>query len=266
MTQLVGIANITPDSFSDGGLYDRERGLRTYLEKAVALNIPIIDIGAESTRPGATPLSSAEECERLEPVLGLLADYKETLRFSLDTRHPETAEYACKTGLIAWINDVSGLANHDMCTVIKDFDVHYVLMHSLSVPANPDKVMTKETDCVREIRSWCTRQIATLVRSGVAHSNIIFDPGIGFGKTAQQSLLLLQRVSQFRQLGLPILIGHSRKSFLNLLGERDAKERDLETALCSYYLTGQKVDYLRIHNMEYHARMLALFHTLHDGQ
>ncbi len=265
MTSLVGILNITPDSFSDGGIHNSEPGWDSFFQEAKRCNISVIDIGAESTRPEATPLTPQEEWSRLEPFFDYLIDRHHRFTISLDTRHAETAERACKTGLVSWINDVSGLQDSDMCEVLAAYEVHYVLMHSLTVPADPKTVMSNDQDVIREIRNWCVKKIAALVKAGVPHQNLLFDPGIGFGKTGEQSLVILKQIHQFKQLGLPLLVGHSRKSFFNFFSERPASERDLETVLASYWLATHRVDYLRVHNLDYHARLLSLHHYLHNA-
>lgn len=251
--KLVGIVNVTPDSFSDGGAaLDPARAVEA-IEHLIADGADVIDIGAESTRPGATPITHAEEWARLEPVLKKLPAL--SVPVSIDTRHAETAAKALQYN-ISWINDVSGFSAPAMIEAVKHSDCKLVVMHSLGVPADKGHVLPPETDIIAELMSFARGRFAALESAGIEHSRFIFDPGAGFGKTAQQSLAIVQGVRHFRALGVPILIGHSRKSFLPVMGGSIA-QRDEATLAMSQYLSGQGVDYLRVHNVARHKRLLA---------
>jgi len=241
MTKLVAILNLTPDSFSDGGLHtDPHASIKRMREEGA----DIIDIGAESTRPGATPLTPEEEWQRLAPVLKSLPKAP----FSIDTRHAATAQKSLAHGA-SWINDVSGFSDPAMVAAVKNTDCKLVVMHSLTVPADKSIVMADDADVVAEILSFAKARIAALETAGIARSRIIFDPGIGFGKTAAQSLTLLQHISALRACGVPLLIGHSRKSFLT-------GDRDTATLAISKQLIAQGIDYLRVHDVAAHRALL----------
>jgi dihydropteroate synthase len=257
--QLVGILNLTPDSFSDGGNITSPQLAIQAIEEMVNAGVAMVDIGAESTRPGAVSLSHEEEWQRLFPLLQVMADIKKQydIQFSLDTRHPETAAKAIELG-INWINDVTGFLNPDMATVVKDTNVKLVMMHSLSIPADPDNVLSEESDCVEAINHFFNSQLAMLEHMGISRDRMILDPGIGFGKTAEQSMELLRRVEEFTSHNLPILIGHSRKSFLKQFTTAPAEERDPATLVVSLFLAGQKIDYLRVHNVAMHSEAFAI--------
>lgn len=250
-TQLVGILNVTPDSFSDGGRHFSPQQAASAITRMVAEGADIIDIGAESTRPGAAPLTPAQEWQRLEPVLALLGNYK-GMRFSLDTRHAETARRSLASG-IGWINDVSGFASPAMLDVAAEAECGLVAMHSLSVPADKNIVMAEDADVVEEIIAFGRERIAALRGRGVAAGRIVFDPGIGFGKTAAQSHAILRGIERFRCLGVKLMVGHSRKSFL---GAAEAGAgRDAATLAVSGALMRQGVEYLRVHDVAAHARL-----------
>ena len=225
MTKLVGILNITPDSFSDGGLHFTPEKAVGAAREMIRQGAAIIDIGAESTRPGATALSSAEEWARLQPVLAALKD----IPFSVDTRHAETASKALAAGA-AWINDVSGFSDAAMVAAVKSNNCKLVFMNSLSVPASRDIVLPLKADAVTLILAWAKERIAALEAAGIVKNRLIFDPGIGFGKTREQSFALLRGIEKFKVLGVPILVGHSRKSFLG------KEKRDEATLLLSQFM------------------------------
>jgi dihydropteroate synthase len=262
MTKIVGIINVTPDSFSDGGAYfDADFALQA-ITKFIEEGADVIDIGAESTRPGATLITQAEEWQRLEPVLKLLSQFKDSgILFSVDTRHAETARRALALG-IHWINDVTGFSDLPMIAAVKSSDCKLVVMHSLGVPADK-KVIMGEADVVPALLQWGNARVDALVASGINKARIIFDPGIGFGKSSVQSLAILRDISQFKALDVPILIGHSRKSFLTEMGIQKMEERDDATLAVSQYLAQHKVDYLRVHTVARHTQMLSIAKELH---
>lgn len=257
MSKIVGIINVTPDSFSDGGAcFDADFALEA-IAKLIEDGADVIDIGAESTRPGATPVTAAEEWQRLEPVLKLLPQFGKKVIFSVDTRHGETARRALDAG-VHWINDVSGFSDPAMIAAVKASDCKLVVMHSLGVPADKKIVMT-EPDVTEALLQWAKARIEMLQANGIKKERIIFDPGIGFGKNAAQSLAILREVKRFKAFDLPILIGHSRKSFLH---SSTKEEGDYKTLAVSQYLAGQGVDYLRVHNVARHKQMLTMLEAL----
>lgn len=251
MTKFIGILNITPDSFSGGSLLSSEAAVES-AQALIESGASVIDVGAESTRPGAIPITHEAEWQRLENILSPLASlcHRNNAQLSLDTRHPETAAKGIAAG-VDWINDVSGFSNPSMISLAATFNAKIVLTHSLTVPANPDIVMHSK-DVVADIIKWGADTISKLVKNGIAKNRIIFDPGIGFGKTATQSLEIISGVHRFRKLGVPVLIGHSRKSFIKEFSDSPAEKRDAETLVFSLYLMKQEVEYLRVHNVGVH--------------
>lgn len=258
---LVGILNITPDSFSDGGKFISVPNALAQAEKLVREGAEVIDIGAESTRPGAIPVLPETEWALLKPVLIALKEQCKQWAFkpkiSIDTRHPNVAERAMQLG-IDWINDVSGFVDPNMRALAAGSPVKCVVMHNLGVPAQKNVVLTSNADVCEQILDWTEQRFDELLYAGVDANQLIFDVGIGFGKTAQQSLFLLKNIDQFRCLGCPLLVGHSRKSFLNLITEKSFPDRDFETAMVSYQLAAQGVDYLRVHNVGLNAEAIAM--------
>jgi dihydropteroate synthase len=249
MTKLVAILNLTPDSFSDGGKYEGEQAV-VRLEQLIEEGADVVDIGAESTRPGATPLSAEEEWARLAPFFKNLKPEHFKTTLSLDTRHPENARRALDVGF-RWINDVSGFASQAMREVVAGYDCTCVVMHSLSVPADKNITLPEGCDVIAELVEW-----ALGIGDWALGRQIIIDPGIGFGKTAAQSWEIINRIDELKTLGFPLLIGHSRKSFLNPREGGDSFDRDKSTLELSQKLIVKKIDYLRVHDVAAHKVLL----------
>jgi len=257
LPKIVGILNLTPDSFSDGGAHSAPDAALAACARLIDEGADSIDMGAESTRPNAQLLSAEEEWQRLQPVLAdcIAQCHAHGVEMSLDTRHAATAEKALTLG-VDWINDVSGFASPDMVSVLAASPCKAVLMHSLSVPANPEIVMDERVDALEALVVWMRDRIETLDKAGIAPQRLLLDPGIGFGKTPLQSLAILTRTNELRVLGIPLLIGHSRKSFLSLFTDSPAAERDGVTLAFSAMLAQANVEYLRVHAVGAHAAML----------
>ncbi len=258
----MAIVNVTPDSFSDGGRYRDRRVLEEDLEAMDSAGVHVLDLGAESTRPGAEAVDPESEWARLEPVLSDLvaAGRGRLLRplISVDTRHAEVAEWALELGA-DWINDTSGLADPAMLDLARQSGADWVAMHSLTVPVEPEVRFPDTADPVAEVESWLGERLRAWEAAGLDLDRILFDPGIGFGKSALHSLELLRAVERFQRYGLRILVGHSRKSFLGSLARDsgrgdDAAGRDLETLGISLALCTKGVEVLRVHDAVSHLR------------
>lgn len=252
-SQLVGVINATPDSFSDGGLFLAPEKALQQIQQLILDGAEMIDIGAESTAPKATAITPEIEWQRLEPILSAIKmNAKNFLlppKISIDTRHAATAE-KCLAFDVAWINDVTGLDNPAMRDVIKQADKDCVIMHHLQIPERRAHVLPRNQDPVPLVYDWCEQRLNELVKEGFNADKIIVDPGIGFGKMAEQSLLLLQQAHEFKKLGTRILIGHSRKTFMSLLTGLPFAERDIETVAITLSLVNQQIDYIRVHNVK----------------
>ncbi|HEY5622198.1 MAG TPA: dihydropteroate synthase [Gammaproteobacteria bacterium] len=250
----MGVVNVTPDSFSDGGdkqTWDRaERCVAEMLDAGAH----IIDVGGESTRPGAKAISWSKEWQRIEPILGKLQPYRRPGSIgpliSVDTYHPETAERALELG-VDIINDVGGLQLPAMLELAAGSDTDWVAMHNLGVPVDRDAELPRDGDPFDYVDGWLARQLDNWDRAGLDLNRVIFDPGIGFGKNSLQSMQLLRRAGEFRRHGLRVLVGHSRKSFMNELAD-NLTEKDLLTVGASLNLCNQGVDILRVHNVPLH--------------
>lgn len=252
----MGIINVTPDSFSDGGSFTDWAAVQPQLEAMLNAGVDIIDIGAESTRPGAEPITATEEWRRLEPILAPLQERLtgDPLRplVSVDTYHIETARLALERD-VDIINDVSGLTNPAMIDLAKSSGADWVAMHSLSVPVDKHRTLPAGESPYVAVESWLVERLDDWDNAGLDLNRVIFDPGVGFGKDALQSLDLLRSAGRFRRYGLRVLLGHSRKSFFGNLTGASAEDRDLATVGASLALCAQGIDILRVHNVPLHA-------------
>lgn len=263
--QLVGIINVTPDSFSDGGKFLAMEAAVEQARALVAAGAAILDIGAESTAPSSTPIDEKTEWERLHPILTAILTEKNNfllpVKISIDTRHVKTAEKVLALG-VDWINDVTGLDDPAMRALLAQAKTDCVVMHHLAIPEDRAHVLPRNQDVVKLVYEWGARRLDELEKSGIARERIIFDPGIGFGKHAEQSLVLIKNCASFSTLGTRILIGHSRKSFFSMLSPAKAAERDVETQATTLFLASQPIAYLRVHNIDASARALRLMAAL----
>ena len=228
----MGIANVTPDSFSDAGQLEDWERVDAHVDALWAAGAHVIDIGAESTRPGATPLTAEQEWARLEPMLGAVCDkYRQaTLRplLSVDTYHVDTARRALALGADI-INDVSGLTSAAMIELAGASGKDWIAMHNVGVPADPAKTLPFDQDPGEAVERWLGAQLRVWESAGLDVERIIFDPGIGFGKNPLQSLRLLRDLKRFQRYGLRCLVGHSRKSFMHKFAAAGNADRDLFT-------------------------------------
>jgi dihydropteroate synthase len=214
-----------------------------------------IDLGAESTRPHAAPMTADEEWQRLAPLLERVIEHVKAsiLRpgISVDTYHHEVARRAIDLGVDA-INDVSGLTNPAMIELARSADVDWIAMHSVAIPADPELTLATDSSAVDQVDAWLMDRLATWTRAGLDLNRIVFDPGIGFGKTPLQSLELLRGIERFVRENLRVLVGHSRKSFMKPIGGEDIRTRDLLTIGASVDLARRGADILRVHNVQDH--------------
>lgn len=250
--KIWGILNITPDSFSDGGKYFSIESALKHAQGLIDLGADVIDIGAESTRPRAKAVSFEEEWSRLKDILPLIKEIKKDALISLDTTKGEIVKKAIN--YIDIINDVSGFSDPVMLDIVKDSGLPTVLMHNLGVPADPSKTLPEELNIMEEISKWFAEKLEKLQTA-----NLILDPGIGFGKTASQSLEILKNISDLHKFNLPILVGHSRKSYLKLL---DIDDKDTATAIISVHLAQKQVQHIRVHNVALNREFLEVYDKL----
>ena len=244
--KIIGILNLTDDSFSDGGAYRTLEDAVAHAEQMLTAGAMAIDIGAESTRPGAAAQPEQTEIERLVPVIRALRDRNPDCIICVDTRKAAVADAVLNAGADV-INDVSGLQfDPEMAQVVAKHGAGLVLMHMRGTP----ETMQKEEnlfyqDLIGEINLFFERQIAFAVEAGIRRDRIALDPGIGFAKTAAANWQLIRESEQFRKHGLPLYYGISRKSFLGR--EKQPGKRDFATAGVLAFLTEKEIDFVRVH-------------------
>ena len=267
LTELVAILNLTPDSFSDGGNLPDEESILRAAQTAVRAGAQVLDLGAESTRPGAAPIDAQEEWDRLAPALRVLAPLRAStpgLKLSIDSRRPETFERALESGAVDWLNDVTGFESPRMRALARTSGADIVVMHSLSIPPSRELTLPLNRDPMEALLTWGREKLESLVHEKIEPGRVILDPGLGFGKSPEQNFRLLQQARKLHGWGTRILIGHSRKSFLAPLfsgpseAAPKAEARDLETAMLSAELADQGIEYLRVHDVASQARALRL--------
>lgn len=255
------IVNLTPDSFSDGGeffcSFESRKNFQK-LEQKIQNNIQYcvqwMDVGGCSTRPGADFVSAPEEWKRVKPFFQVFKNFSNSfIKVSIDTFQAEAAQKALDEGASA-VNDVSGLSSRSMLKVIQNSSCDYILMHSLSVPADKEKTIDADKDVIQEISDWLEKKLDLLEKSRIDLSRVIFDPGIGFGKTAQQSLELIQRFEEFYKYPVRLMLGHSRKSFMSIFSKRPASERSLSSLGVSLQTAQRGADIIRVHKAYEHSQ------------
>lgn len=264
-THLMGVLNVTPDSFSDGGLFFETKSA---LERAAQMardGASIIDVGGESTRPGALPVTCDEELRRVIPVIEAIAA-QINVPISIDTSKPSVAREAIKAGA-SMINNIMGSdLDSRMAKVAADFDVPMVLMHIKGEPSTMQKDPFYE-DVVSEIISALGDSIRIAEACGVDPDKIIIDPGIGFGKTARHNLEIIKNLDRFKILGKPLLAGPSRKSFIGaVLGIDDPRGRLMGTAAAVAILVANGADMIRVHDVKEMGQVSALAEAIYKGQ
>ena len=263
--RLMGVVNVTPDSFSDGGLHlDPAAAIDRALE-LVAEGADILDIGAESTRPGATPITPQQEQDRALPVIeGILA--ATTTPISIDTRNAATARAALAAGAVMF-NDVSAFTHDpDSARTAAEAGAFVCLMHAQGDP----KTMQRDPHydhVLLDVYDHLAARVSAAVAAGVPRDRIMVDPGIGFGKTLQHNLALLRRISLFHGLGCPILLGVSRKGFIGRLGDEPAADKRAPGSIAiGLNALSQGVQMLRVHDMAETRQAVALWQALQEDE
>jgi dihydropteroate synthase len=249
-TYLMGILNVTPDSFSDGGDFFTPEAALNQAKSLISAGADIIDIGGQSTKPGAEEISLDEELNRVVPIVTALRQNTQiTVPISIDTTRSTVAKAAITAGADV-INDISGATfDSNMLNVAAELNVPIILMH---IRGNPQTMqqLTNYQDLIGEIYQFLADRIEAAKLAGIDASKIIIDPGIGFAKTYEQNITILQQLSIFRSLGCPILVGPSRKSFIGKILDRpDPKQRVWGTAAACCAAIAHGADILRIHDV-----------------
>lgn len=256
-TKIIGILNLTPNSFSDGGAFLETSSAIEHLESLIKEGADIVDIGAESTKPGAVPVAAEVQLERIVPVLNYIKNNGLKITVSIDTRSAEVAKKCIELGARI-INDVSGFDfDAKLVDVCAEAGVKVIIQHSAGVPENMQKNPCYES-VIDEIYLSLKKKIDFAISNGIKKENIIVDPGIGFGKTREHNFEIIRRIEEFYGLGCPVMLGVSRKSLLNM-ADADNFTKDIYTVALNALAVEQKVDFIRVHNVKLHKKLLELF-------
>lgn len=247
-TRIMGIINVTPDSFSDGGLFTSTETALAQADRLIDNGADILDIGGESTRPFAEPVDAEEELQRVIPVIRGIRQ-KHSIPISIDTSKAAVAREALQAGADI-INDISALRKDtEMISLVKETTVPVIIMHMQGKPADM-QVNPEYQNVTDDILDFFKERIDWIKENGVAVSRLIIDPGIGFGKTLQHNLSILKNLKKLSALGVPVLLGHSRKRFLGDITDTVVeKERDLATAVVSALCYTENIAIIRVHNV-----------------
>lgn len=260
---FMGILNVTPDSFSDGGKYYNVSSALQRAKELIEEGADIIDIGGESTRPFSEPVPEEEEIKRVIPVIKAIRNEFPDIPISIDTYKAKVAELALKSGADI-VNDISALRlDPEMIKVIKDFQCPVIIMHMKGTPKTM-QINPVYQNVVEEIKKFLEERISFLVDNGINFENIIIDPGIGFGKKLEHNLAILKNLESFHSLNRPILIGHSRKSFIGEITNRSVSQREGGTVGVSLFCFLKGVNILRVHKVNLNKDAIILFKTLQN--
>ena len=255
-TSIMGVINLTPDSFSDGGDLNTTKKILDQVKHFLCNGVDVIDLGAQSTRPGAQEVGSNIEIKRLIPYLKLIKSKYPDVLISIDTFNSEVAHEALLNGA-NWINDVTGgRRDKEILDVVSKFNCPIVLTHSRGNSQNMNE-LSKYKNVLSEVKCSLETLINKALEKNISKKNIIVDPGIGFSKDLEQNLEILRNLDVFKELNLPILIGASRKKFIGeILNESNPKERDIGTlaitCLCAHF----NIDIVRVHNVKMNSQIL----------
>ncbi len=264
---IMGILNLTPDSFSDGGKLKSVASAVKVANAMVASGADIIDIGGESTRPGAKTVPIDEEIKRTVPLIEKLStEWSKKdgdARISIDTRKPEVAQAAFEAGAHIW-NDVSALTYDDASVELAaELNCPVILMHAQGTPETMQDNPSYE-DTLGEINLWLSTRVAVAIASGIKKENIIVDPGIGFGKRLKDNLAILRHLERFQEMGCPILLGASRKSYINKIDGSIVEERLGGSLATAIWGATHGASIIRVHDVKETAQALAVWEAIEN--
>ena len=265
-TSIMGVINLTPDSFSDGGDYDSSKKVLDQVNHFMRNGVDIIDLGAQSTRPGAEEVGSKIEIKRLIPYLKLIKSEYPDVLISIDTFNSEVAYEALLIGA-NWINDVTGgRRDKEILDVVSKFNCPFVITHSRGNSQNMNE-LSKYDSLLGEVKSALDILIKNALERKISEKNLILDPGIGFSKDINQNLEILRNLDVFKKFNLPILIGASRKRFIGeILDEKNPKERDIGTLAISCVCSNFNIDIVRVHNVKINYQILKVADSIYRKQ
>jgi len=256
---IMGVLNLTPDSFSDGGRFNKKNKGINHAINLFKSGADIIDVGGESTRPGSKNINSKQEWNRIR---GVLKSINKKITLSLDTRKSDIMEKGIKAG-VKLINDISGLTyDEKTIKILKKYNIPFVIQHSQGIPETMQK-NPKYKNVLLDVYDFFEKKIQLVKKNGINHNNIIIDPGIGFGKNLKHNMNLISNISIFHSLGFPVLLGLSRKRFIqNLSGKNDTKGRLGGTVSSSIFAMMQGVQILRTHDVNELIQSIKVFNNL----
>jgi len=262
-TSIMGVINLTPDSFSDGGELDSSKKVLDQVNHFLSNGVDVIDLGAQSTRPGAEEVGSIREIKRLIPYLKLIKSEYPDVLISIDTFNSEVAYEALLNGA-NWINDVTGgRRDKEILDVISTFNCPFVITHSRGNSKNMNE-LSKYDNLLSDVKCSLETLIKNALDKNISRKNIIVDPGIGFSKDLNQNLEILRNLDVFKKMNLPILIGASRKRFLGeILNEQNPKGRDIGTLAISCLCSQFNIDIVRVHNIELNYQILKVADSIY---
>jgi dihydropteroate synthase len=255
---VMGVVNVTPDSFSDGGRFFAPQEAIAHARRLAEEGADLIDIGGESTRPGAAPVSEEEELERILPVLTQLSD----LPVSVDTRRPRVMREALKAGA-SMINDVDALTAPGALEAVVESACAVCLMHKKGEPATMQRD-PRYDDVVGEVKAFLEQRVKEVTSSGVDAARVVVDPGFGFGKTAQHNLVLLRNLSELKKLGVPVLVGLSRKSSLQEITGRPVEQRLAGSLAMALLALQAGATILRVHDVKETRDVIAVWEAVRE--
>ncbi len=245
--QVMGVLNVTPDSFSDGGQFNHIDAAMNQVDSMVAEHVDLVDVGGESTRPGAEPVDVGAEISRVVPIIQAIRARYPKLKISIDSSKAEVMEAAVKAGATL-INDVNALQADGAIEVAVKYDVEVCLMHKQGSPQDMQD-SPEYDDVVQEVLDFFDERVQACLAYGMDADRIILDPGIGFGKTLAHNLKLIKNVATFKQMGFPVLIGVSRKSMFGALLNRPVDQRLAGSLAVAQFAYLQGGDYFRVHDV-----------------
>jgi dihydropteroate synthase len=252
-THVMGVINVTPDSFSDGGrFFDPEAAVAAGV-RMIEEGADFLDVGGESTRPGSDPVPEEEEIDRVVPVIKRLAAEVEA-PISIDTRKPEVAQAALDAGA-AIVNDVTAGSDPRIFQVVRKAGAAMVLMHMRGEPKTMQQ-LTGYDDVVAEVRDYLTERVEAAVAGGIDRERLAIDPGLGFAKTEEQNYVLMQEIREFLRAGRPVVVGPSRKSFIGKVLGTAVEERLEGTAGAVAWMAGQGAHIVRVHDVKAMVRVV----------
>jgi dihydropteroate synthase len=265
MYTIMGVVNVTPDSFSDGGAFDDHVAAIAHARRLISEGAEIVDVGGESTRPGADPVPAAEELDRVIPVIEGIAGLTLPAQISIDTMKSEVAEKAIDAGA-SYVNDVTAFRHDpDLASLVADRAVDCCLMHMLSEPRTMQDDPHYD-DVVDDIKAFLVERLEHAVAAGIAEDRVWLDPGIGFGKTVDHNLALLARLDELVAIGRPIVVGTSRKGFIGRISGEEIEGRVPGTIATNVIALGNGAKVFRVHDVAAVAQALDVAAATFRGQ